>query len=72
MKLQAWFSNLLSRVLNTRPPLLGLIFAKLSWGIGLIHLEMARKMVIFSNRGGKKKNFQNAFFLANKMFLTEF
>ena len=71
MKLHAWFSILLSRVLNTRPPLLGLIFAKLSWGIGLIHLEMARKMVIFSNRGGKK-NCQNAFFLVNKMFGTEF
>ena len=54
MKLHAWFSILLSRVLNTRPPLLGLIFAKLSWGIGLIHLETARKMVIFRNRGGKK------------------
>ena len=62
MKLHAWFSILLSRVLNTRPPLLGLIFAKLSWGIGLIHLEMARKMVIFSNRGGKKEIVKMPFF----------
>ena len=62
MKLHAWFSILLSRVLNTRPPLLGLIFAKLSWGIGLIHLETARKMVIFSTREGKKNHQKCLFF----------
>jgi len=71
MKLQAWFSNLLSRVLNTRPPLLGLIFAKLSWGIGLIHPETSRKMVIFITRKGKK-NHQKCFFLIHKMFWSEF
>ena len=71
MKLQALFSNLLSRVLNTRPPLLGLIFAKLPYGIGLIHPETSRKMVIFSTREGKK-NRQKCLFFVHKMFWTEF
>ena len=70
MKLQAWFSNLLSRVLNTRPPLLGLIYAKFSRGIGLIHLETSRKIVIFSTTEGRKI-YQNCLFLVDKVFWTE-
>ena len=61
MKLQAWFSNLLSRVVNTRSPLLGLN-AKLSWVIGLIHIETSRKMIIFSTREGKKNQSKMPFF----------
>ena len=70
-KLQAPFSNLLTRANNRRPYSFSSIFHELFVGTGLIHPEMSRKLAIFTNKN-VKKNGQKLSFLVPKTFCTEF